>query len=313
MKNIKLLLISLVALVSCNKNIEVEITNILNAEVNPGTIISNLVDGSGDDLFTIDNDNEITVGILVFDEVGSYVASNTTTSTNFYNKVNFSIPLETGNYTVVTWACFNFSNGSPVWEISGTQSTSALTFKQGSNTIGYFSSGLNVLGVSSSNITMDGSTNKTFSIECVGSLVNFVFYYENNTKINSVLYGAYKENGSYSPKNSDVTYYYNTDGSLMWVNSFDADHDYIGTYSGSFFYLPLNDIKVEWATYDSNQNELNGSTYTFNTQKGECKNIEFNLNSGTATEIINTKSGTNSNSNLLQSLPQEYKVFQKTK
>ena len=262
---------SILLLVSCNSNRDVDTQYQLTANVDLTTMIRGMRGGNNEDYYTKDDRDPVQLAFLVYDESGALVYETGKKLANFFEKTSFTTGLNAGKYTIVTWACVATEGVKPDWEPENKESLN--TFKLNVN----WDSFLNpVLGVYKTNLTLDKSQTLNIEMPTVGCFYTIVFNYSYSTKAKYIVcYG-----------NSDSRYYAVNDGSsniftstqYAWAFDDTVDTQYTGKYNCCFI-LPTN-LTVTWGALDVNENVLKSSQFSFKAESGNHQIINVDIDTG---------------------------------
>lgn len=276
-------------LASCNTDKEVDIVYQFTSKIDILDVVKELKDIQNADAFPngkIDIDGyHVRVNFFMYDKDGAVVEKDTKIVNDFAQVVNVTKAMPEGEYTVVATADIVKNAGDRIdfeyWKFENPNTLRDFKIKD----LNYVGFEYKALGIYKEMVNINKSTNLNISVKPAGSLITMWF---RNAYVSSIAYIYYEWNKSsdYYLINEDKANVLNTGSS----DDFEVESAYTGYYDQRYF-LPVQDFKFTWATYNSSINVVKTNNTTFNITKGVNPTITVDVTTGNTVVSNNTKSG----------------------
>ncbi len=263
-------------LASCNKNIDVTISNQFTANFNLLPVVSNLKYTDSSLVFPsgqIDSASVI-LSYIIFDNTGNSVTDQKLTLSSFAATPTIKTPLSKGNYTVVSCA-YIYADGFQPYTLNNETNLNNYKILFDTVSFGYYT----VLGFYKQNITVNNSQTISINMNREVGFINLYFQDLIKAGIDSLVVFE-----NFMPVYLDV----NTDTSHIWripslgYYVYEITTGYDGGIFGPYPYFPSSQFNFEWFGYDASGNLVNSGTIPSSPiTAGELLTVNINALNGT--------------------------------
>lgn len=257
-----------VMLSSCS-NDDIPVNQSITFKINPSTVISDFAEFNPGELTSMPSSLLLRVRLLIYNDKGTLVASDTQTFKDYSHIMSSTQALEEGAYTVVTITDVKASDDELNWTLSNQESLNTLKLTKSK----YIRYQYGLLGLETKKVNITSST-KTISIDVkpAGALA-IVFYLNWNQYSNVTRYKLLtKKISDELTLNSDGTPLYSITSSSDFnyrISLADWDSNYEHAYRYVFLF-PMQNVHFQFAceTNDEKQYYL-GESAIIDIEKGK--------------------------------------------
>lgn len=263
-----------------NKGVDnVDIQYKLTVSIKTLDVVKDLKDLDGSELFpdgVIEDGSHVRVKFFVYDEQGELLDESTQIVDDFSQTVEIVKSLYPGQYTLVTTADMVENTGDKIdfecWKYDYTSSLEDFRITD----LQFKGFEYKAIGVDKTTLTLKKAQTVDVRVRPIGALVTFYF---TNLDAKKMAYLAYSWD-----KGSD--YYQPDDGKSGVIdsgdeNEYEIEAQYTGFYDQRYF-LPLQNLKLSWATYNAATETIKSGSATCNVQEAVNQTITVNVQTGNA-------------------------------
>lgn len=263
MKKYMIMCMAVVALLlaSC-KNEDISISREVSFDVNPYGVIRGFstYEVTSGDLASMYSGDKLRVNLLVYDEKGDLVASDTQLFDSYSSTMNYTTELSDGNYTVIAISEVKDRRGedNDCWKITGTNRLDDIKITDQ----GYIGTKAKMLGIGHESITVcSGQTTHSIAMEPAGSLLivndNYIHYWSDVIRY-LILTDKSSNSCTFNMDGTFNTFVDESPLSYDWIqHSISPNNEHPGDlYYSYHFVLPLGNTNVAWVAdaYDEEGN-----------------------------------------------------------
>ncbi len=252
MKKYMIMSMAVIALLfaSC-KNEDISISREVSFEVNPYGVVRGFAtyEVTSGDLASMYSGDKLRISLLVYDEKGDLVASETQLLDAYSSTLNCTAELSDGNYTVIAISEVKDGRGEDYdcWKITGTNRLADIKITDQ----GYIGSKDKMLGIGHERISVrSGQTTHSIAMEPAGSLLiindNYIHYW-NDVYRYLILSDKSSNSCTFNMDGTFNTFVDESPLSYDWIQHSIKPDDYTGNvYYTYHFVLPLGNTNVAW-------------------------------------------------------------------